>query len=96
MGRVFQFFHARGGRILTSDPSVQGFFLSLHTPFVDGKAGRSLIHPDERDAGLVLQILSHEQRFADGGMRKVGHVRLLARLIDKLFAEYLHFSVSPR
>ena len=86
-GRRLQFRHAGRCRILRSDAAVQRPLLGGHAVRVDGQAGRALVHADERDAGLLLQILGDEEYFADGRGRKVGHILLAASLRHELLAE---------
>ena len=87
---LLQFRHAVGRRILGADAPFQGFFLRLHAVAVGGQARRSLVHADEGNTRLPLQVLGHEQDFTDGGLREVRDAGRDPRLFDQSLTEYLH------
>ena len=92
MGGLFQLSHPGGRRILTAHPAVECTLFGLYAVVVGGQSRRPLVHAHKGNARLLFQILGHQKRLADGGMREVGHVRLCASLVDQLFTEYLHRS----
>ena len=79
-----------GRRILGADAPFQGFFLRLHAVAVGGQARRSLVHADEGNTRLPLQVLGHEQDFTDGGLREVRDAGRYPSLFDQSLTEYLH------
>ena len=75
---------------MRANTRVECTFLSLNAIAVGWKSRRTLIHADERDAGLLFKILSHKQSLANGGMREVGNVVDACRLIDQFVGKYFH------
>ena len=88
--RLLQFRHAVRRRILGAYAPLQGLFLGLHAIAVGRQARGSLVHADEGDACLPLQILGHEQDFTDGGLREVSDAGSYPRLFDQFFTKDLH------
>ena len=89
-GGLLELRHAVGGRILGADAPFQGLFLGLHAVAVRRQARGALVHADEGNARLPLQVLGHEQDFTDGGLRKVRDARGYTRLFDQFFTKDLH------
>ena len=77
---VLQLGYTGSCRILRAYASIECRLLGLHPCLIHGQAGRALIHTDERNTRLLLQILCHQQHFADGRSRKVGHSTFPCRL----------------
>ena len=74
-------------RVLRYDAAVEGRLFGLDADAVWREPGGALVHPYERDAGLLLQRRGHQQHLAYGGVLQIGDVEPCDDLVHQLLCE---------